>query len=148
MSKPKAKEELKPRGRPKKDDALTAAERARRYREKQKADGYIKRYVTKNTDQPEEQDLQYWISNFNRVSDVLRDKTAECVNFRIEVARLHKENDSLLARAVEAERFHTNSLKELVVTRQKLKDLERKPVEAQSKSGRTKRQGPEGPDLT
>ena len=51
------------RGRPKKEDAMSAAERARRYRKNQKAAGLIKRYVTENTDTSATEDISFWIAD-------------------------------------------------------------------------------------
>ena len=51
------------RGRPKKEDAMSAAERARRYRKNQKAAGLIKRYVTENTDTSATEDNAVIASN-------------------------------------------------------------------------------------
>ncbi|MBK9346895.1 MAG: hypothetical protein IPN06_10960 [Burkholderiales bacterium] len=57
------------RGRPKKEDAMSAAERARRYRKNQKAAGLIKRYVTENTDPSATEDISFWIADNKRMGN-------------------------------------------------------------------------------
>jgi hypothetical protein len=110
-----------PRGRPKKENALNAAERARRYRENKKAAGLIKRYVTEHDEQ--QGDADFWIGNSNRLGGLLKEMTAKHDFLAAEVARLHAENEELLARARSAEAFMTATQKELIVTRHKLAEL-------------------------
>lgn len=116
------------RGRPKKDDAMSGAQRARLYREKQKALGPIKRdAVTKKADPHLSQDLAFWMANSERIGELLREATAQRDFLKAEIQQLHKDNASLLARAKEAEHATTVSQKEWIVTRKKLAELRRKP---------------------
>jgi len=107
------------RGRPPKEGALSGAERARRYREKQKAAGLIKRYVVTDNNEPRlAEDLDYWIANNKRIGELLSQANSERDYLKGEVERLHRENDSLLARSKEAERYSAIKEKELIVARQ------------------------------
>jgi hypothetical protein len=112
------------RGRPKKENALSAAERARRYREGKKSAGLIKRYVTENDEQKgNTENAEFWIGNSSRLGDLLKEMTAKHDFLAAEVVRLHAENEELLARAKSAEAFLTATQKELIVTRHKLAEL-------------------------
>ena len=111
------------RGRPKMEGAMSGAERARRYREKQKAAGLTKRYVTENIDTDPEQDVAFWMAENQRLKELLRQAISKHDYFQSEVARLHKENDDLLDRARSAEYANTVSLKDLIVMRHKLREF-------------------------
>ena len=107
------------RGRPPKEGALSSAERARRYREKQKAAGLIKRYVVTDNNEPSlAEDLDYWIANNKRIGELLSQANSERDYLKGEVERLHRENASLLARSKEAEKYSAIKEKELILTRQ------------------------------
>ena len=109
------------RGRPKKEDAMSAAERARRYRKNQKAAGLIKRYVTENTDPSATEDISFWIADNKRMGELLREAISQRDYLKSQVERLHQENDDLLNRAKNAEYANTVSLKDLIVMRHELK---------------------------
>ncbi len=112
------------RGRPKKENALSAAERARRYREGKKAACQIERYVTEHDEKKGDPgDARFWIGNSNRLGDLLKEMTAKHDFLAAEVTRLHAENEALLSRAKSAEAFLTATQKELIVTRHKLAEL-------------------------
>jgi len=120
--------EPKPRlpGRPKKTTPLSDAERARRYREKQKAAGLSKQYVSmKDAGSDQQTELAYWIADSKRLGELLRTTKSEHDFLKSQVQRLQQENDMLLDRAKEAERFTTNCLKDLIVTRHELAELRR-----------------------
>jgi len=107
------------RGRPPKEGALSGAERARRYRKKQKAAGLIKRYVVTDNNAPSlAEDLDYWIANNKRIGELLSKANSERDYLKGEVERLHRENESLWARSKEAERYSAIKEKELIVARQ------------------------------
>lgn len=100
------------RGRPAKEHALTGADRAKRYREKQKAAGLIKRYVvTENTNSVQE------------MREVLSKAIAARDFFKSEVERLHAENEKLWAESKKTEQHLSITTKELIVTRDKLSAL-------------------------
>jgi len=106
------------RGRPKKVDAMTGAERARRYRAKQKAVALIKSDVTENVDP----------IRIDELTELLRKAVGERDYFKAEVRRLERANDELLARTIESERFHTITQKDLIVVGQQLAELQRQKV--------------------
>lgn len=111
-------DEPRGRGRPKKEDALTPADRARRYRENQKAAGLTKKYVTEKNDADADPDLE---SENKRLHELLREMTADRDFFKSETRRLHSENNELLQRAKEAEHLNTVNLKDIIVMRHELK---------------------------
>ena len=98
---------------------MTGAERSRRYREKQKAAlaaEQIKRDATEIVDP----------NRVYELTELLRNAVAERDYYKEKARRLEQKNDELLARAVEAERFHTITLKDLIATRKELAELQRK----------------------
>lgn len=127
--------EAAPRGRPPKPAPLSAAERARRYRAKQKAAGLMKRYVDPAQDTTATADLAYWIARSQSVGDELRTASSARDYFKSEVERLHLENEQLWARMREAEQINTIQLKELIVTKDKLAALQRQTADGKARTG-------------
>lgn len=115
------------RGRPPKDDALSAAERARRYRAKQKAAGLmIKRYAVTVNDFTDLDNLAFYKNSCATLDEQLRQAIAARDDYKSEIDRLHAENERLWADMKEVQRYSAIKEKELIVTRDKLLVLTKK----------------------
>jgi hypothetical protein len=92
------------RGRPRKPDALTNAERQRRYREACKESGKVNRYVTKNQIESGgyKQDLHLRVVQLEKLVDKyesdLYDEQAHSAKLQSEIRTLQKLNEYLAQR--------------------------------------------------
>lgn len=106
------------RGRPKKPDSLTNAERQKRYRDKAKQSGQVKRYVTENRDiedengyiNPTHDELRaMYVENMHKLMDAQR----TIVYLKEKADRLQQKNDQLHSDLATETSLHTATYKEL-----------------------------------